>query len=77
MTDPGRESLMRLMAEVEDLEESVEKLQQQLRTSSGAADFREGDDTERELHELLERLEEKRTELTRVSNACRRPHSNV
>ena len=77
MTDPARESLMRLMAEVEDLEESVEKLQQQLRASSGAADLREGDDTERELHELLERLEEKRSELTRISNACRRPHSNV
>ena len=68
---------MRLMAEVEDLEESVENLQQQLRASSGAADSREGDDKERELRELLERLEEKRIELTRSSNACRRPHSNV
>ena len=77
MTDPARESLMRLMAEVEDLEESVENLQQQLRASSGAADSRAGDGTQQELRELLERLEEKRIELTRVSNACRRPHSNV
>ena len=77
MMDPARESLIRLMAEIEDLEESVENLQQQLRASSGAADLQEGDDTQRELHELLERLEEKRSELTRISNACRRPHSNV
>jgi hypothetical protein len=68
---------MRLMAEIDDLEESVEDLQQQLRASSGAADLREGDDRERELRELLERLEEKRSELARISNACRRPHSNV
>jgi hypothetical protein len=65
---------MRLMAEIDDLEESVEDLQQQLRASSGAADSREGDDTQQELRE---RLEEKRSELTRISNACRRPHSNV
>lgn len=77
MTDPGRESLMRLMAEIEDLEESVENLRQQLRASSEAEDSREREAGRRELRELQERLEEKSVELTRISNGCRRPHSNV
>ena len=77
MTDPTRESLMRLMAEIGELEEGVEMLQQQLRASSGAEDSPAGDGRGRELRELLERLERKRNELTRISNACRRPHSNV
>ncbi len=77
MTDPGRESLMRLMAEIEELEESVENLQQQLRVSSGAEDSRDREAGQGKLRALLERLEEKNSELTRISNACRRPHSNV
>jgi hypothetical protein len=77
MTDLARERFMRLMADVDELEESVERLQQQLRASAGAVDSRDGDAAQRELHELVERLEQKRGELTRISNACRRPHSNV
>ena len=77
MTDPARESLMRLMAELDELEEGVEELQQRLRLISGVADSRDRDATQGELRELLERLERKRGELTRISNACRRPHSNV
>jgi hypothetical protein len=68
---------MRLMAEIDDLEEGVEALQKQLHDSSSDADSRSGETAQRELRELLERLEQKRSELTRISNACRRPHSNV
>ena len=77
MTDPARESLMRLMAEIVGLEERVENLQQQLGTSSSAEDSRSREAGQQELRELRERLEEKNSELTRISNACRRPHSNV
>jgi hypothetical protein len=66
---------MRLMAEIEELEEGVENLQRQLRASSGATPAREA--AQRELCELQERLGKKSDELTRISNACRRPHSNV
>jgi ElaB/YqjD/DUF883 family membrane-anchored ribosome-binding protein len=68
---------MRLMAEIDELEERVENLQQQLGASSVAEDSRGREARQRELHELRERLEEKSSELTRISNACRRPHSNV
>lgn len=77
MTDLARERFARLMAEVEELEESVEELQKRLRASGGAEDSGDGDAGQRELGELLERLEAKQIELTRISNACRRPHSNV
>ena len=82
MTDLAREGLRRLMAEIDELEESVQVLQQKLRGSSGIPDVQDqkapdADATQRELCELLERLEQKRIELTRISNACRRPHSNV
>jgi hypothetical protein len=68
---------MRLMAEIEALEESAEGLEKKLRTSRALSDPQDGAATKRELRELLDRLEQKRSELTRVSNACRRPHSNV
>jgi ElaB/YqjD/DUF883 family membrane-anchored ribosome-binding protein len=68
---------MRLMAEIDELEERVENLQQQLGTSSSAEDSRSREAGQQELRELRERLEEKNSELTRISNACRRPHSNV
>ena len=77
MTDPAREGLMRLMVEIDELEEGVEELQQKLRASSGPSGSRDGDATRGEVGALLERLEQKRDELTRVSNACRRPHPNV
>jgi hypothetical protein len=65
------------MAEIEALEESAEGLEQKLRASRALPDSQGGDATKRELRELLDRLEQKRSELTRISNACRRPHSNV
>jgi archaellum component FlaC len=75
--DVAREKFMRLMAEVEDLEERVEELQREFAVSGGSQDSRDADAARQELRELSEQLEQKRIELTRVSNACRRPHSNV
>jgi hypothetical protein len=63
------------MEEVDELEEAAEILQQRLRSSSEVEDSTVGDAAQ--LRDLLERLERKRNELTRISNACRRPHSNV
>ena len=71
MTDVARERLMRLMAEIEALEESAEALEQKLRASRSLPDSRNGAATKRELRELLDRLEQKRSELTRVSNLNR------
>jgi hypothetical protein len=68
---------MRLMVEIEELEGGVEELQEKLRASSGPPGAPDGDATQRKLGEFLGRLEEKRIELTRISNACRRPHWNV
>ena len=74
MTDVTREKFMRLMQEVDELEECVEELQQKLSDCRGT---RDEEAAQRELDARLERLEEKRTELVRVSDGCRRPHPNV
>ena len=75
MTDVAREKFMRLMAEVDELEERVEELRRHLAASRGSQGSGDGDAAQQELNGLSERLEQKRTELIRVSNACRRPHS--
>jgi predicted nucleic acid-binding Zn-ribbon protein len=74
MTDVARDKFMRLMEEVDDLEERVEELQRKLAASRGT---REEEAVQRELDASLERLEERRTELVRVSDGCRRPHPDV
>jgi len=77
MTDPAREGLLRLMVEIDGLEESVEELQRTLRAANRLPASTDGEATQRELRVLLERLERKRSELTRISNACRRPHAKL
>jgi predicted nucleic acid-binding Zn-ribbon protein len=74
MTDVAREKFMRLMQEVDELEERVEELERKLVACRGTQDE---EAAQRELDARLERLEEKRTELVRVSDGCRRPHPNV
>ncbi len=74
MTDVAREKFMHLMQEVEEMEERVEELEQKLTTCRGT---QAEEAARRELDASLERLEEKRTELVRVSDGCRRPHPNV
>jgi hypothetical protein len=65
------------MTEIDDLEERAAELQRKLTASGGSPGPQDGDAPQQDLHELLERIEQKRIELTRVSNACRRPHPNV
>ncbi len=74
MADVAREKFMRLMQEVEELEERVEELERK-RTACRGMQAEEA--AQGELDASLERLEEKRTELVRVSDGCRRPHPNV
>jgi len=74
MPDVAREKFMRLMQEVEELEECVEELERKRIARRGTQDE---EAVQRELDARLERLEEKRTELVRVSDGCRRPHPNV
>jgi phage shock protein A len=74
MTDVAREKFMRLMQEVDELEERVEELERKRTTCRGTS---AEEAAQRELDASLERLEEKRTELVRVSDGCRRPHPNV
>ena len=74
MPDVAREKFMRLMEEVEELEDCVEELERKRTACRGTPDE---EAVQRELDALLERLEEKRTELVRVSDGCRRPHPNV
>ena len=74
MTDVAREKFMRLMQEVDELEECVEELERKLIACRGTQDEQVA---QRELAARVERLEAKRTELARVSDGCRRPHPNV
>jgi len=74
MPDVAREKFMRLMEEVDELEECVEELERKRTASRGTPDEAA---VQQELDARLERLEEKRTELVRVSDGCRRPHPNV
>jgi hypothetical protein len=74
MSDVAREKFMRLMHEVDGLEERVEELERRRTACRGTQDE---EAAQRELDASLERLEGKRTELARVSDGCRRPHPNV
>ena len=62
------------MEEVEELEDCVEELERKRTACRGTPDE---EAVQRELDARLARLEEKRTELVRVSDGCRRPHPNV
>jgi hypothetical protein len=74
MPDIARDKFMRLMQEVDELEECVYELERKRNACRGTQDE---EAVQRELDARLERLEEKRTELVRVSDGCRRPHPNV
>ena len=74
MPDVARDKFMRLMQEVDELEECVEELERKRTACRGT---RDQEAVQRELDARLERLEEKRTELVRISDGCRRPHPNV
>ena len=75
MTDLAREKYARLMTEVEDLEDQTETLEKKLRTaknpqSTSALKW------QAQLLQLQEELGHKRTELTRISDGCGKPHAH-
>lgn len=61
MTDVAREKYLKLMTDIEELEDKVEQLQK---------DGVEGE----QLVSVQEQLAEKRNELTRLSDGCGHPH---
>ena len=74
MTDLAREKYARLMAEVEELEDQADDLEKKLQAaknpqSKSAAKW------QAQLLQLQEELGLKRTELTRVSDGCGKPHT--
>lgn len=62
MTDLAREKYLRLMKEIEDLEEQIEDLEENKNSP--------------ELPALKEKLADKRSELARISDGCGKPHSH-
>jgi predicted nucleic acid-binding Zn-ribbon protein len=70
MTDVVREKYARLMAQIEELEDRVADLDQQL-----SDDEYKGDRVlQQELRDLTEQLAQKRSELSRISDGCGKPH---
>jgi hypothetical protein len=67
MTDVSREKYVRIMAEVDELEDRVEALEAAV--ASGG-----GDDRRKELDELRERLAGRMWELARITDACKKIH---
>jgi hypothetical protein len=75
MTDIAREKYERLMGQIGELEDRIEDLERQLASDNGAADPRDAGVIRAELQDALEQLAQKRTELSRLSDGCGRPHS--
>ncbi|MDD2765157.1 MAG: ABC transporter C-terminal domain-containing protein [Opitutaceae bacterium] len=75
MTDFAREKYERLMARVAELEERIEDLQNQLAGDEGAADPPAAAVIRQELRDRAEQLAQARSELSRISDGCGKPHS--
>jgi archaellum component FlaC len=71
MTDPAREKYVRLMTEIEDLEERVEDLEKEVEVVKGSPDAKV---VKEELEDLRAGLATKRNELARISDGCGKPH---
>jgi hypothetical protein len=67
MTDVSREKYVRIMAEVDELEDRVDELEAAVAAGGG-------DDRRKELEELRERLAERMWELARITDACKKIH---
>lgn len=67
MSDVSREKYVRIMAEIDELEDKVEELE-------AAVAAEDGGDRRKELDELRERLAERMWELARITDACKRIH---
>lgn len=71
MTDVTRQTYMRLMAEIEDLEEQVSVLEALCAEAARGPDC---ESAEEQIARVQEQLVEKRRELARISDGCGRPH---
>lgn len=70
MSDPQKETYLRLMGEVQSLEERVEDLEKDLAVMAESGNPRDVEIQREELRTLRERLAEARRELARVSDGC-------
>ncbi|MBD3872472.1 MAG: hypothetical protein IFK91_06085 [Acidobacteria bacterium] len=67
MTDVSREKYVRIMAEINELEDRCEELEDAVAAGGGQ-------ETQRELDELRERFAERMWELARITDACKKIH---
>jgi uncharacterized membrane protein len=67
MTDVTREKYVRLMAEIDELEDRCEELEHVVAAGGG-------EERRNELAELRERLAERMWELARITDACKKIH---
>ncbi len=72
--DPKRDAYLRLMAEIEELEEQVENFDSEAEMARESPDSRDAAIVEEQFAVLRMRLAEKRGELERLSDGCGRPH---
>jgi predicted nucleic acid-binding Zn-ribbon protein len=75
MTDFVREKYERLMARIAELEQRIEDLQEQQAGDQGVADQPTADVIRQELRDRSEQLAQARSELSRISDGCGKPHS--
>ncbi|HBC88350.1 MAG TPA: hypothetical protein DCZ94_15475 [Lentisphaeria bacterium] len=68
-TDVVREKYVRLMTEIEDLEDKIEKAEKKVSKKAGKK-------AEKELELMKEQLAAKRNELARISDGCGKPHAH-
>ena len=74
MPDVSREKYLRMMAEIEDLEEKVESLRSSVEAVR-QSDPSSAEQIRKELGLIEERLEALNRELQRVSDGCGRPQA--
>ncbi len=67
MTDVSREKYVRIMTEIDELEDRTEELEDAIATGGGQ-------EKTKELDELRERLAERMWELARITDACKKIH---
>jgi Mg2+ and Co2+ transporter CorA len=67
MVDVEREKYVRIMTEIDELEDKVEELEDAIATGGGQ-------EKKKELDELRELLAERMWELARITDACKKIH---
>jgi predicted nucleic acid-binding Zn-ribbon protein len=74
MTEIIREKYARLIAQIRALEDRVEDLEKQQAEATGAEEAQDLPVIRRELEDLEMQLALKRSELSRISDGCGKPH---